>query len=390
MPGRSKPRVVYAMTGAEGLCGGIATANKSALRAVSRIATERGFSLTVLSLHESPNDRPKVLPEDSPFLAFGGRQVPFAAELARHALRGGLVICDHVNLSVPVLPAVMLRRCRLVILAHGSEADDRMKRTGRWMFQLATKVLTNSDLTRRRLLRRLPSVAAETCHLGLSPDFLLQESIPSRPQSRRELVACDGQTRPLGDRVLLLVARMDATEGEKGHDAVLRALPALRERFPDVQAVFPGSGSGREGLIRLARELHVADATFLPGFVPTPELQDLYRRCYAFVMPSQQEGFGLVYLEAMNFGKPCIGCRDDGAEEVIVHEQTGLLISGQTNIAELAGAVEWLLSDPERAEKLGQQGFMRLHERFTSDEYQRRFETAIGALTPCCLANSQP
>ena len=89
-------------------------------------------------------------------------------------------------------------------------------------------------------------------------------------------------------------------------------------------------------------------------------------------MPSKQEGFGLVYLEAMNFGKPCVGCFDDGAEDVIVHEQTGLLVRDPNDAQELLGVLRRLLSEPERARQMGSQGFARLHERFTAAHVQQR------------------
>jgi phosphatidyl-myo-inositol dimannoside synthase len=377
---RGGRRIVYAMTGADGLCGGIATANKNVLRALSRLAQDGGCRFTVLSLHETVKDRPDCLPQDAEFLAFGGRKLPFAARLAQRACAGGLLAFDHVTLSPPVLPHSVLRRCRLAILAHGSEADDRMKRSSRWMFRLADKVLTNSDLTRERLLRWLPDVQAETCWLGLSPDFDLPDALPESASPTVELTACDGVRRRIGERMLLLVARMDASEGEKGHDAVIRALPRLRTKFPDVQAVFPGSGSGREALARMAADLNVADAVFLPGFVTTPALQAYYRQCAAYVMPSQQEGFGLVYLEAMSAGKPCVGCRNDGAEEVIVHDETGLLIADQSDTSELVAALDRLLAAPDWSAQLGRRGFQRLHEHFTAARHQQRVLTALRPL----------
>jgi glycosyltransferase involved in cell wall biosynthesis len=101
---------------------------------------------------------------------------------------------------------------------------------------------------------------------------------------------------------------------------------------------------------------------------------------FAFVMPSQQEGFGLVYLEAMNYGKACIGCRNDGAEEVIVHEETGLLLHDQHNISELVAALSKLLSDPAWTRSLGSRGFARLHQSFTAEKHQARFQTCIGKI----------
>ncbi len=56
-------------------------------------------------------------------------------------------------------------------------------------------------------------------------------------------------------------------------------------------------------------------------------LEQLYSQCYAFVVPSKQEGFGLVHLEAMNFGKPCVGCFDDGAADVNVDGERQAFLS---------------------------------------------------------------
>jgi phosphatidylinositol alpha-1,6-mannosyltransferase len=293
-----------------------------------------------------------------------------------------MVIVDHVTLAIPLLPLVWLRWCRLVVLAHGSEADDRMKRSGRWLFRAATKVLTNSQLTLTRLQNRLPDVRGEVCELGLSPDFALSDVVPPRTTEPLTLVACDGERRSIGPQALLLVARIDASEGEKGHAAVISALAVIRKRFPQAQAIFPGGGSGRNGLIEQAQKLQIADAVFFPGYVSTEMLKQLYGRCFAFVMPSRQEGFGLVYLEAMSFGLPCIGCRDDGAEEVIVSEETGLLIDGSVEIKELAAAIERLLERPEWARQLGANGFARLHARFTSAAHQQRIMGAVSRLMP--------
>jgi hypothetical protein len=89
-------------------------------------------------------------------------------------------------------------------------------------------------------------------------------------------------------------------------------------------------------------------------------------------MPSRQEGFGLVYLEAMNYGKPCVGCYDDGAEEVIVPGETGWLVRDPANQAELQDVLRSLLTDPAEAKARGTNGFHRLHERFTSQHHQER------------------
>jgi glycosyltransferase involved in cell wall biosynthesis len=74
----------------------------------------------------------------------------------------------------------------------------------------------------------------------------------------------------------------------------------------------------------------------------------------------------------MNAGKPCLGCRDGGAEEVIVDGKTGLLIASPIDSDELVGALRRLLRDPDIAHEMGRRGFDRLHEKFTAAHAQQR------------------
>lgn len=367
------------MTGAEGVCGGISTHNKNVIRGLQNLARDFDLNLRVLSLHESEADRPGYLDKKYRFAGCGGSKYRFASGVALRAAIDSLVIVDHVTLALPALPFAYCKMSRLVVFAHGSEADDRMKSTSPTLFRMARRVLTNSHLTLRRLLLRVPEAKAVVCSLGLSPNMPLRNEVQANGNQQLLLTACDGKERMIGDRSLLLVARMDSTELEKGHDALIRALPQIHRRFPTVQLVFPGPGDGREALVNLSHSLNVAHAVFIPGFVSDEMLQHLYQHCFSFVMPSKQEGFGLVYLEAMNYGKACLGCYDDGAEAVIVPGETGVLIHEPSNASELAAAICYLLEDPARTAAFGYAGFRRLHDNFTATMHQQRVYENVAA-----------
>jgi glycosyltransferase involved in cell wall biosynthesis len=170
---------------------------------------------------------------------------------------------------------------------------------------------------------------------------------------------------------------MHPEERGKGHDELIEVLPALKKYHPEVQLVFAGPGEDRGRLRRKARDYGVGEAVFLPGRVPNEELRRLYRQCYAFVMPSRQEGFGLVYLEAMNYGKPCVGCYDDGAEDIIRDGETGYLIRDPDDQNELLDTLRKLLGDPDGAQRMGKNGFELLHSRFTAEHFQERLQEAL-------------
>jgi phosphatidylinositol alpha-1,6-mannosyltransferase len=290
---------------------------------------------------------------------------------------------DHVTLALPVLPFAVLGRVRTVVFAHGSEAWRRVRRSSRWSFRHASLTLTNSEFTRRRMLACGVKGRIVACPLGLSPEAPLNDSIPPPAALPVELEAADGSRRPLGPHMLLLVARMHSGERQKGHDELLHAWPAVRREFPDAQLVFAGPGDDRLRLAEKSVAAGIASSVFLPGRVPAGTLSRLFQRCVAHVMPSRQEGFGLVHLEAMNFGKACVGCRHDGAADVIVDGVTGLLAENPDDPDELAGLLCRLLGDAGYAARLGAAGFARLHGQFTARHVQERLVRMIGELLPC-------
>ena len=372
--GARKPEFFFIMTGAHSLCGGIANANLNVLHALIELGVENALGVTVFSYLEGNRDRPDFLPQWIKFQGFQGHKWPFVAHLLYAAARRPTLCFDHVTLALPVLPLAVAGVVKTIILAHGSEAWKRVRRTSRWSLRYASLCLTNSQFTLRKMRQCMAHFHGAACPLGLSPVFASHLETFDTAVIPAAFEAADGQRRVLGKRVLLLVGRMDAREGEKGHRALIHILPELLKEFPQVQVVLPGPGDDRKNIQALAQRQGVASSVFLPGGVSTETLRSLYRDCYAYVLPSRQEGFGLTYLEAMYYAKPCIGCYDQGAEDVIVHGETGFLLHDPHNVQEFLGLLQALLRNPELTRRLGCNGFARLHNGFTSRHYQERLK----------------
>jgi len=365
--------ILFCATGITHTVGGIASANRNLQAALAQLADEVGASLQVLTLGEDVSPAPG-------YRGFAGRKLGFALAAVSGALSSQLVVFDHVQLSRPVMMLPRALRPPVVILAHGSEATWRVRPASVKAFRHASLVLTNSHYTLERMQHSVGAFPGAACPLGLSPQFKLQSGAAPGSGETILLEAADGAVRPLGDQVLLLVSRLDASEREKGHRELLSVFPRLASAFPGVQLVFVGAGSDLEPLRELARATAAADRIFLPGRLVEDELQAIYRQGFAYVMPSRQEGFGLAYLEAMNFAKPCLACRDDGGGEVVVDGQTGVLIPRQFSEDELFSALSVLLADPVRAQKLGEGGRSRLAEHYTSEAHQARVMALVRPL----------
>jgi phosphatidylinositol alpha-1,6-mannosyltransferase len=120
----------------------------------------------------------------------------------------------------------------------------------------------------------------------------------------------------------------------KGVDMALRALTVVRARVPNLHFLVLGDGPFADQLKRIAAEQAVTDAVTFVGEVPHCDTPTYYSAADLFVMPNRQlpdgnnEGFGLVFLEANACGLPVIAGRDGGPAEVVSHGVNGLLVDG--------------------------------------------------------------
>jgi glycosyltransferase involved in cell wall biosynthesis len=150
----------------------------------------------------------------------------------------------------------------------------------------------------------------------------------------------------------------------KGHAYVLRALPDLLKNFPKLVYRIVGDGSERSELERLVEELEIQAHVAFLGELRHEEAMCEMAACDIMVMPSWNEGFGVVYLEAMAHGKPVIGTQGEGAAKLIEREKVGLTVPAQ-DAAAITHAVYEILSNRELAQAMGQRGREVVAAQFT-------------------------
>jgi glycosyltransferase involved in cell wall biosynthesis len=150
----------------------------------------------------------------------------------------------------------------------------------------------------------------------------------------------------------------------KGHELVLRALENLRPSFPRLRCRIIGEGPDRARFETVARDLGLGRQVQFAGRQSRSEVAEAMRRCSVFVLPSSNEGLGCVYLEAMACGKPVIGCRGQGIEEVIEHGKNGWLIPVD-GLAQLVEGLHALLVSPEMCARIGTAARETILEKLT-------------------------
>lgn len=177
--------------------------------------------------------------------------------------------------------------------------------------------------------------------------------------------------------VILNVARQYP---RKNTATLLRALPAVLEAVPDARLRVVGGGPELGALRGLARELGLGEAVrFLGAVEDATALRREYASAAVFCLPSLQEGFGIVYLEAMAAGLPVVAGRAGAAPEVVPDGRVGHLVP-PLDAGALADALVRLLRDSESRRAFGRRGRRRVR-RFAWPRVARRFLDAVGDLT---------
>lgn len=165
-------------------------------------------------------------------------------------------------------------------------------------------------------------------------------------------------------------------EHRKGVDVLLRAIPELCDKYPNLLFRFAGDNAilipGRSETYEQAFFAEPAHEKYrgqlvFEGKVSEARLRQLYAQCDIFVSPSRYESFGLIFLEAMMFGKPVVGCRAGGMPEVIgEHLLTGMLAEPD-DVSSLARCLDELIRDEKLRQRIGEAGRKRYEERFTDE-----------------------
>jgi len=249
--------------------------------------------------------------------------------------------------------AARWRGLPLVTTLHGSDV-----RLGR--------VILAARPAMRQVLRRSTRVTAVSGWLAAEAQLVAGGTMPTvAPMPvATELFTAD----PAVGRgsALLFVGRLTR---QKGVELLLQALAMLP---PDIALDVVGDGEERAPLEALARSLDLSERVRWHGAKPANELAPFYRRAAALVMPSVEEGLGLVAVEALLCETPVVAFASGGVVDVISDGETGVLVQDRTPAA-LAQAITGLLASPGVGVALAKRGAERARDIFSPAHVARRY-----------------
>lgn len=360
----SNARILYLVPDLLGPPSGIARYCRMVCHALS----SQGVPLRIIALLDQPPKgvKPPELWPQAQYRPCGGSRPLFVRRaLQARRLRPRVILVGHPNFSP--LGYVLARLCgaKLCIFMYGVDIWSPLSPLRRWSLQQADQWIAISQFTAREAAKAngLPLEKIRilyNCvdpHLQLSP-YPITKAIDNPPQELPPLT-------------LLTVGRLLASEQYKGHDQVIKAMPALLQRFPRLVYHIVGDGTGRAELEALAARAGVTQAVRFHGFVDEDEMKRHYAAASVFIMPSRQEGFGFVFIEAMAQGTPAIGGNMDATPEVIADGKTGYLVD-PTCVSDIVEKTAALLADPHLRQQLGEAALRRTQENFGFASFQQQ------------------
>jgi len=184
-----------------------------------------------------------------------------------------------------------------------------------------------------------------------------------------------------GKKVILSVSHLIKT---KGIDLNLKAIAKLKQKYPDIIYLIIGKGKEKKNLKKLVNELNLKNMVIFIGEVSHYEVMEYMTSCDIFSLPSWNEGFGVVYIEAMAHGKPVIGCKGEGIEDFVENGKTGLLVKPK-DVDSLAKALGFLLSNIDEAKIIGKRSQKVVLENYTWEKNtEKTIEIYREVLTNAC------
>jgi phosphatidylinositol alpha-1,6-mannosyltransferase len=290
-----------------------------------------------------------------------GSRVRFVAEVHAAAFASDAVLYDFAGMarSHPRLPG--LRRPHLIWM-HGIDAWEQARKEHLDRLRAADVLLVPSSYSRTRATRLRPGLEhARVCPLATEEDE-----------------APDAATFA-GEPTALILSRLDAGGGYKGHLELIACWPEVVARVPTARLQIAGDGPGRAVIERAVAASPARDRIAVLGFVPEAELPALWARAWVMAMPSRGEGFGITYVEAMRHGVPVLTSVQDAGWEINVDGVTGVSVDLDWPGA-LARHLGELLSSREQEASLGAGGRARWSEHYTYSRFRARFAEPLRTL----------
>ncbi len=327
-------------------------------RLIIEAAQSEDIAGTIISLHDQTTRGWSDAYPNS--YAANGSRLSFtvSALRRRHWARASIILATHISLAPVGRVVKHFSGGKFAMFLHGVEAWEALPGRVRWGLRGCDYLVANSNFT----LEKFYTVHREFADIPGQVIYLPARELNGEEKDQPLAITLPDRLR------VLVVGRLWGRGLLKGQRQLIAIWPQIIDEFPDAELCIVGAGEGRNDFEAFARASGVAEAIRFTGEVTDSELEAIYQQSAVYAMPSQGEGFGLVFAEAMAHGLPCIASRFDAGSEVVAHGATGLHVDPD-NLEELREAMRTLLGDTEIRKRMGEAGRIRATEQFSLSRF---------------------
>lgn len=280
------------------------------------------------------------------------------------ALAPKLLQAHYGHAAVHVLPLARRLNIPLITYYHGLSAmvsDEQFQQSPYMHIYLERReqlkgqtalFLAQSDYLKWRLVQQgFPEDKIQTHYIGIE--------------------VSDEAIVPLEQRgkYVLFVARLDRLKGAR---FLIEAMGAVQQRYPEIKLVLVGDGDARPRLEKQAQE-QLQNYAFI-GWQTPEEVEQWMKNALIFSMPSEDEGFGIVFLEAQNWGTPIVSARVGGIPEAVQEGETALLTEG-SHVEQLTRHLFTLIENERLWQRMSHNGRAFVREHFNVATLAHQLET---------------
>ena len=251
------------------------------------------------------------------------------------------IISDHWK-SLELIKTNKNKICLIHSKEINHDIDSRLNKRVLGVLNKVKYVIANSEYTKNLAIEK-----------GVQPELLKVINPGVDPIEKTEKRYLEQANELLVNKSprLITISRLDK---RKNHQKVIMAVRNLKQIYPNLIYICIGYGEEEDKLKRLTRELMLENQVLFLKDISQELKSALISKSDVFVMPSiihkkSVEGFGIVFIEAAQYGVPSIGGKDGGASDAIIHNETGLICDGN-NLDEIYNSIKNLLENKKYKE----------------------------------------
>jgi len=267
------------------------------------------------------------------------KNLSYASIIITHAIRNhpSLIMCMHVNFSPCALLLKYFFNIPYVVCVYGIDVDSNLSYFRKMSLKRADSVITISNWTKKKVI--LHGVQKENIvivGLTASKDKFIIDKKNNNYFKKYNIKK--------KAKIILTVSRLSSDEKYKGYDRIINSLTQVIKKYQNVHYLIVGSGNDSERVQRLIAKKKLEKYVTLTGFIRDDELPSMYNFSDIYAMPSTNEGFGIVFIEALLSGIPVLGGNADGTKDALDGGKLGILVNPYDS-EELINSLVLMLDD---------------------------------------------